>query len=114
MGFQALQIHKIQAQCADLLFPHCCSSLNGNTQLIVRWRKEQEYYIVRLYQDLIGDWIVTQCWGDSTCNDSTVTHTVARSYQAGRNLLKEINREQKQRGFRPAKRDEIQLGFDFT
>ena len=81
--------------------------------MIVRWRKQHEYCIVRLYQDLIGDWVVTQCWGDSTCNDSTVTHTVTHSYQAARDLLKQINREQKKLGFRSAKRDEIQLGFDF-
>jgi hypothetical protein len=81
--------------------------------LIVRWRKEQEYYIVRLYQDLIGDWIVTQCWGDAACTKSTVTHTVTRSYQDARTLLKQLNREHKQRGFRAARRDEIQLGFDF-
>lgn len=69
---------------------------------------------MRLYQDLIGDWIVTQCWGDNTCDESTVTHTVAPSYQAARVMLKEICREHKAQGFHPAKRDEIQLGFDFN
>ena len=82
--------------------------------MILRWRKEQEYFIVRLYQDLFGDWIVTQCWGDGTHEGSSVTHTVAPSYQEGRTLLKQISREQKLRGFLPAKQDEIQLGFDFS
>ncbi|MGB0466587.1 MAG: hypothetical protein ACPGF7_03520 [Pontibacterium sp.] len=81
--------------------------------MIVRWRKEQEYYVVRLYQDLVGDWIVTRCWGNCAQKINSVSHTVTRSHQEGRLLLRQINREQKLRGFRPAKDDEIQLGFDF-
>ncbi len=93
-----------------LNFP-ACNPLYGNTPLIARWHKGQDYFIVRLYRDLVGDWIVSQCWGNSSQGTSASTKTVVQTYQEGRSLLKEINQQQKTAGYRAADRDEIQLDF---
>jgi spore germination protein YaaH len=82
--------------------------------LIVRWQKEQEYFIVRLYQDLVGDWILSQSWGDRAANEATVTHTVLHSYKEARRLLSSIARQQRKRGYRHTGQSEEQLGFDFN
>lgn len=29
----------------------------------IRWETTSRYYVVRLYQDLFGDWIVESVWG---------------------------------------------------
>ncbi|GGO81115.1 hypothetical protein GCM10011348_19420 [Marinobacterium nitratireducens] len=81
--------------------------------MIVRWRKDQEYFIVRLYQDLVGDWILSQSWGDCLSDESGISHTVLPSYQEARRLLRTIAREQRLRGYRHEDRSEVQLGFDF-
>ncbi|NVK44078.1 MAG: hypothetical protein HWE39_22775 [Oceanospirillaceae bacterium] len=82
--------------------------------MIVRWRKDQEYFIVRLYQDLVGDWILSQSWGDCLSDESNISHTVLPSYQEARRLLRVIAREQRQRGYRHEDRNEVQLRFDFS
>ncbi len=81
--------------------------------MIVRWRKDREYFIVRLYQDLVGDWILSQSWGDNAADEATVTHTVLPSYKDARRLLSSIVRQQRKRGYRDFDHDEEQLGFDF-
>ncbi len=82
--------------------------------MIVRWQKEQEYFIVRLYQDLVGDWILSQSWGDRAANEATVTHTVLHSYTEARRLLSSIARQKRKLGYRLTGRGEEQLGFDFN
>ncbi len=86
----------------------------GTTRLITHWRKGQDYFVIRLYRDLVGDWIVSQCWGNCAQGTSAAAETIVTSYEAGRALLKELNRQQKANGYRPAGREETQLGFDFS
>ncbi|WP_415903342.1 hypothetical protein ACMXYR_06305 [Neptuniibacter sp. QD29_5] len=81
--------------------------------MIIRWQKQQEYYIVRMYQDLVGDWIVTQSWGNSTDDKNECNQTVAKSYQDARFLVREIRKQLKCEGFRLIARKETQLGFEF-
>ncbi len=87
--------------------------MNGNASLVVRWQKQNDYLVVRIYRDLVGDWVVTQCWGNNR-GSSTYTHTLASSYSDALELLREIGREQRQRGFRRKQCREEQLGFDFS
>jgi len=81
--------------------------------LIIRWKKHQEYYIVRMYQDLIGDWVVSQSWGNNAENTSACNQTVSTSYQDARLIVREIRKQLKSQGFRHVARQETQLGFEF-
>ncbi len=87
--------------------------MNGNASLVVRWQKHNDYLVVRIYRDLVGDWVVTQCWG-SNQGSSSYSHTLVDSYSDALELLREIGREQRQRGFRRKQGREEQLGFDFS
>lgn len=82
--------------------------------LILRWKKDNEYFIVRMYQDLIGDWVVSQSWG-YTCNRTPPSYrkTVMRSYDDARDLVRALRKQRKAKGFRLMDRKEIQLGFAF-
>lgn len=82
--------------------------------MIVRWRKDQNYFIIRVYQDLVGDWIVTQCWGHSAReDDGSVCHTVAQSYRDARDLARQLNEKQRIKGFIEIRNREEQLGLSF-
>ena len=61
----------------------------------------------------MGDWIITQSWGNSLQEKSSFKHTVAPSYQEARDMLKKINQQRKKLGFQAHKREETQLGFEF-
>lgn len=61
----------------------------------------------------MGDWIITQSWGNSLLEQSSFKHTVASSYQEARGMLKQISQQRKKLGFQPHKRKETQLGFEF-
>ncbi|MBR9885362.1 MAG: hypothetical protein GYB21_17650 [Oceanospirillales bacterium] len=79
--------------------------------MIVHWQKDRDYRIIRIYRDLVGDWVVEQCWGNSTgCQQS---HTLVDSRQAARALMLQINREQRRKGFRRTVPGEEQLDFGF-
>jgi len=82
--------------------------------LILRWKKDNEYFIVRMYRDLIGDWVVSQSWGHS-CNHRPPSYrkTVVSSYDEARTLVRAIRKQKKAKGFRLMDRKEVQLGFAF-
>jgi putative component of membrane protein insertase Oxa1/YidC/SpoIIIJ protein YidD len=79
--------------------------------LIVRWQKNQDYRVIRIYRDLVGDWIVEQCWGNAT--SSHQCRTLVESREAARAMLLQINREQRRLGFRRSTPGEEQLAFGF-
>ncbi len=81
--------------------------------MIIRWQKDQDYYIVRMYQDLVGDWIVAQSWGSSPEQKNACSQTVMSSCQDARVLVREIRKHLKSEGFRLVVREETQLGFEF-
>ncbi len=81
--------------------------------MITRWQKQQDYYIIRMYQDLFGDWIVAQSWGNSQAQTSDCSETVAPSYQEARLQVRGLRKELKAKGFRHVARKETQLGFEF-
>lgn len=82
--------------------------------MILRWKKGDEYFIVRMYQDLIGDWVVSQSWGYAG-NRSYPRYrkTVLPSYDDARAVVREIRKQKKAKGFRLMDRKEVQLGFSF-
>lgn len=79
--------------------------------MIVHWQKEREYRVIRIYRDLVGDWVVEQCWGDT--QGSQQSHTLVDSRQAARSLMFQINREQRRLGFHRTAPGEEQLDFGF-
>lgn len=79
--------------------------------MIVRWQKKQDYRVIRIYRDLIGDWIVEQCWGNGI--SSHQSRTLVESRQAARAMLLQINREQRRQGFHRSAPGEEQLTFGF-
>lgn len=81
--------------------------------MISRWKKNQEFYIVRMYQDLLGDWIVTQSWGNAALDICSCRHNVASSYDEARKFVRKLSKQRKADGFRRLARQETQLGFDF-
>lgn len=66
-----------------------------------------------MYQDLVGDWIVTQSWGSNADDKKACNQTVSTSYQDARLVVREIRKELKAKGFRHVARKETQLGFEF-
>ena len=79
----------------------------------MRWRKEQEYFTIRVYQDLMGDWVVTQCWGHCDQDEGAYSHTVVESFDDARRMVKQLNLSHRKRGYRKDGQVEEQLGFDF-
>lgn len=47
--------------------------------MVLRWQKQADYFTVSVYQDLVGDWILTQSWGNSLNDHSEFSHTVLSS-----------------------------------
>lgn len=86
--------------------------MNGST-LIIRWRKQQDYFIVRLYQDLMGDWVLTESWGNSVSDQGAYNHTVFHCYHEARDHLREISKKQKSLGFKKTVSKEQQFELDF-
>ena len=87
--------------------------MNGNASLVVRWQKNHDILVVRIYRDLAGDWVLARCEGHQLTPEY-YQHTLLPSYQAALQLLRQISREQRQRGFRRTAASEEQLGFDFS
>ena len=80
--------------------------------MIVRWQKNRDYLVIRIYRDLVGDWTVEQSWSNDR-GESQQSRTLVDSFQAARAMLLQINRRQRALGYRRTARGEEQLGFDF-
>lgn len=82
--------------------------------MIVRWRKNQEYLVIRLYQDLVGDWVVSQSRGTVlSCSRQECERTILPSYQEARSMVLSLSREQRKQGFKKTASDEEQLSLRF-
>lgn len=81
--------------------------------MIIRWRKQKDYFIVRLYQDLMGDWVLSESWGNSLNNKGAVNHTIFHCYHEASTQLREISRRQKSLGFKKTVSKEQQRELDF-
>ncbi|BBB29194.1 conserved hypothetical protein [Neptunomonas japonica JAMM 1380] len=82
--------------------------------MIVHWRKNQEYLVIRLYQDLVGDWIVSQSRGrlQSTIKQEYM-RSILTSYSEARSLVLSLNKQQRKLGYKTMGITEKQLGFQF-
>lgn len=81
--------------------------------MIVRWQKNRDYLVIRIYRDLVGDWIVEQSWSNAY-GESQQSRTLVDSFKSARAMLLQINRRQRSLGYRRTVPGEEQLGFDFN
>ncbi|MCV6610083.1 MAG: hypothetical protein OIF55_04850 [Amphritea sp.] len=81
--------------------------------MIIRWRKQQDYFIVRLYQDLMGDWVLTESWGNTVRDSGAFNHTVFHCYHEARSRLRDISKRLKSEGFKKTVSKEQQIELDF-
>lgn len=63
------------------------------------WRKEKQYFIVHLSQDLFGDWILTRSWGDCDSGHSQCRHDVMPSIVDAQKRINQIRHRQHVKGF---------------
>lgn len=81
--------------------------------MIIHWRKQKDYFIVRLYQDLMGDWVLSESWGNTQNNRDSVNHTIYHCYHEARAQIRVISRRQKSLGFKKTVSKEQQIELDF-
>lgn len=68
--------------------------------MLLRWQKQADYFTVSVYQDLVGDWILTQSWGNCLNDDSEFSHTVLPSRQEAEKYVTKLRLNLIKNGFR--------------
>ncbi|HEB77022.1 MAG TPA: WGR domain-containing protein [Methylothermaceae bacterium] len=66
----------------------------------LRWEKSGRYYEAHLQQDLWGDWVVTWVWGRRGHRLGQVKHVPCASRQEGEEMLRQLDRTRRRRGYR--------------
>ncbi|MEH6627882.1 MAG: WGR domain-containing protein [Motiliproteus sp.] len=66
------------------------------------WRKQEHYFIVRLSQDLFGDWVVIRSWGNLNNNLGGCKQDVISCQQKALSLFDSISQRQLKRGYSPS------------
>ncbi|MBK1673760.1 hypothetical protein CKO35_10660 [Ectothiorhodospira shaposhnikovii] len=69
--------------------------------MIRRWYNpgNARYYLVHLQQDLLGDWVLSTCWGGSTSKQGAVKSIPVSSQEAGLAEIERIARRRRQHGY---------------
>lgn len=67
--------------------------------MIIRWEKDQDYYLVHVHQDMFGDWLVTRVWGQSGTQYGGIKHTLVNSPEEAAILVDDVRHIQESRGF---------------
>jgi len=67
--------------------------------LILRWEKDQDYYLVHVHQDMFGDWLVTRAWGQTGTLYGGIKHTLVASPEEAATLVDDIRHIQESRGY---------------
>ncbi|WP_245770440.1 hypothetical protein [Marinospirillum alkaliphilum] len=68
--------------------------------MIIRWEKDQDYYLVYVHQDMFGDWLVTRAWGLTGTQYGGLKHTLVGSPEEAAVLVDDVRHIQESRGFR--------------
>lgn len=67
--------------------------------MIIRWEKDQDYYLVHVHQDMFGDWLVTRVWGQTGTQYGGLKHTLVNSPEEAAILVDDVRHIQESRGF---------------
>lgn len=67
--------------------------------MIIRWEKDQDYYLVYVHQDMFGDWLVTRVWGLTGTQYGGMKHTLVASPEEAAVLVDDVRHIQESRGF---------------
>ena len=67
---------------------------------MVRFESSRRYYVARLSQDLLGDWVLSIVWGGLFNRLGGGTQEIVESYGAGLMLLAQIERKRSTRHYR--------------
>ncbi len=67
--------------------------------MIIRWEKDQDYYLVHVHQDMFGDWLVTRVWGITGTQYGGLKHTLVNSPEEAETLVNDVQHIQESRGF---------------
>lgn len=82
--------------------------------MIAHWRKNQDYLVIRLYQDLVGDWVVSESRGQFQVPTRTeYSRTILHSYQEARQMVLSLSKQLRCEGYKKTIASEEQLGFQF-
>ncbi len=67
--------------------------------MVINWRKQQHYFIVRLSQDLFGDWVLIRSWGNLNNNLGGYKQDTLSCKAQALKQLDEICKRQLRRGY---------------
>ena len=67
---------------------------------MLRWETKTRYYAATMYQDLLGDTVVSTCHGGRQNNLGSMHVRLVRDAVEGRAVLHEIARRREQRKYR--------------
>lgn len=65
----------------------------------IRWENKHRYYAARVYQDLLGDWVVASSWGGLGNNLGNGKQQVVPSYHDAVGTLVQINKQRHARHY---------------
>ncbi|WP_416885955.1 hypothetical protein [Marinospirillum sp.] len=67
--------------------------------MLIRWEKEQDYYLVYVHQDMLGDLLVTRVWGQTGTQYGGIKHTLVQSEDEAAILVDDVRHIQESRGY---------------
>lgn len=67
--------------------------------MIVRWESNHDYVLVHVHQDMFGDWIVSQAWGQIGTQFGGLKHMLAEDYTQAMTWVDDVHHIQTSRGF---------------
>lgn len=66
----------------------------------IKWESKTRYYIVRLYRDLLGHWVVTRAWGGLKTRLGGLETVPVPSYEAGLIAMGSFTKQRAARHYR--------------
>lgn len=65
----------------------------------IRWETNQRYYVARVSQDLLGDWVIESSWGGLHNNLGNRKQQIAASYRDAIDALVKIHAKRRSRKY---------------
>lgn len=65
----------------------------------IRWETERRYYAAKLYQDLLGDWVVERAWGGLHNNIGNGAQEIVPAYSDAVAAMARIHKERRARRY---------------